>query len=146
MNETKDVKTEWKLLISAELRKLAEQSEEAYRQFETCIKVRDEEIARLKAQLLTSVQLKNSTPPAGLLNDMRELAEAQDMEVPEWVFEQLRIIIDEKAGQVGMIPVEAKVYEKFRSIAKGRGVSLEYVTAKEGFTNFILDGFDNYRL
>ncbi len=104
------------------------------------------EIEQLKAQLLTAIQMKNATPPAGLLTDMRELAEAQDMEVPEWVFEQLRIIVDEKAGRVGMIPVEAAIYEKFRAIAKGRGVPLDYVTAKEGFTNFIKDGFDNYRL
>ena len=103
-------------------------------------------IERLQSQLLTAIQIKNASAPPGLLLSIRELAEAQDMEIPEWVFEQLRITIDEKAGRVGMIPVEAEICDKFRAIAKGRGVSLEYVTAKEGFTNFILDGFDNYRL
>lgn len=143
MNETKDVKD---ISTGTALRTLADRLDIADRVTMSEVARLDEEIDRLKAQLLTSVQLKNSAPPAGLLNDMRELAQAQGMEVPQWVFEQLRIVIDEKAGLVGMIPVEAKVYEKFRSIAKGRGVSLEYVTAKEGFTNFIFDGFDNYRL
>lgn len=130
----------------SQLRDLADRLDSADMVAAGGIRKLQEEIERLKAQLLTAIQMKNATPPAGLLTDMRQLAKAQDMEVPEWVFEQLRIIVDEKAGRVGMIPVEAAIYEKFRSIAKGRGVPLDYVTAKEGFTNFIKDGFDNYRL
>ena len=144
--ELHEVKEAEDISVATALRKLADRLDEAFSNMGRGVTELNAEIERLKAQLLTAIQMKNATPPAGLLINIRELAESQDMEIPEWVFEQLRITIDEKAGRVGMIPVEAEIYEKFRAIAKGRGVSLEYVTAKEGFTQFIKDGFDNYKL
>lgn len=113
---------------------------------QTRIGEQDAELERLRRALVAAVKIKDATPDPTLLLEIREYADSEGVEVGQWVMEQLRITVDLYSGRVGLIPIDIEMYNKFRSLAKGRSQELNMVTASKAMTDLLRSGFDNYQL
>jgi len=113
---------------------------------QTRIGEQDAELDRLSRALVVAIQIKDATPDPTLLSEIREYADSEGVEVAEWVMEQLRITVDLHSGRVGLIPIDIEMYNRFRSLAKGRGQELNMVTASKAMTDLLRSGFDNYQI
>jgi len=104
------------------------------------------ELERLRRALVVAVKIKDATPDPTLLSEIGEYSDSEGVEVAQWVMEQLRITVDLHNGRVGLIPIDIEMYNRFRSLAKGRGQELNMVTASKAMTDLLRSGFDNYQL
>lgn len=104
-----------------------------------------QELETMTGRYAAAMQYRGISMPDELLATLQAAADGANKPLPLFVIELLSYAVREREGRASMLPVEQSVYAKFVSLAEARGISLDAVSATEEVSEWLAQGFANYR-